>query len=229
MAAGVAMLLLSATPALAHRLDEYLQATTISVGKDRVDAQIRLTPGVDVAPSVIAGIDTNADGVISDAEQRAYAERVLRDLSLAIDGTRVPLRLAAVKFASIADLKEGRGEIQIDFDAAVPRGDASRRLRFENHHQSRIAEYLVNALVPRDPDIHVTAQKRSYEQSSFQLDYAEAGVASGPRTLAWWMGFPGWLAAAVVLGLTQLALLARRRANVASVGATADAGSATAL
>jgi hypothetical protein len=171
------MLLLVATPAHAHRLDEYLQATMISVSKDRVSAQIRLTPGVDVFSRVLAGIDTNADGAISDAEQRAYAERVLRDLSLAMDGTRVPLRLTTWKFASIAELKEGRGDIQIDFDAATPRGGPDRRLTFENHHQRAISEYLVNVLVPLDPDIRVTGQSRSYEQASYRLDFAQAGSA----------------------------------------------------
>ena len=48
LAAAGAILLLAGTPASAHRLDEYLQATTISVEKDRVQAQIRLTPGVAV-------------------------------------------------------------------------------------------------------------------------------------------------------------------------------------
>ncbi len=79
-AAGVILLLVGA-PASAHRLDEYLQATTISVEKDRVQAEIRLTPGLAVFRRVLAYIDTDANGVISGAEQRAYAERVRLDLS----------------------------------------------------------------------------------------------------------------------------------------------------
>ena len=43
---------------------------------------MRLIPGVAVFSFVLASIDTNGDGVISEAEQRAYAERVLRDVSL---------------------------------------------------------------------------------------------------------------------------------------------------
>jgi hypothetical protein len=66
--------------AFAHRLDEYLQATIISIEKDRVQAFMRLIPGVAVSSAVIASIDTNADGVISETEQQIYAERVLRDL-----------------------------------------------------------------------------------------------------------------------------------------------------
>ena len=43
------MLLSAATQALAHRLDEYLQATTFIVDGDHVEAQMRLTPGVQVS------------------------------------------------------------------------------------------------------------------------------------------------------------------------------------
>jgi len=122
LAAAGAILLFVGTPAFAHRLDEYLQATTISVEKDRVQAQIRMTPGVAVFPVVLAHIDTDADGVISEAEQRAYAEGVLGDLSLTIDGDRLQLRLVSSKFANIEEMKEGRGEIQLEFDADVPGG-----------------------------------------------------------------------------------------------------------
>jgi hypothetical protein len=176
LAAACAILLSVGTSASAHRLDEYLQATTISVEKDHVQAQIRLTPGVAVFRKVLAKIDTDQDGVISEAEQRAYAERVLRDLSLTIDGDRLRLRLVSSKFGKIEAMREGRGEIQLEFNADLPRGGPRRRLIFENHHQRRIAAYLVNCLVPRDPDIRVTAQNRNYRQSYYRLDYAQAGV-----------------------------------------------------
>jgi len=191
--AGV-ILFLVGTSASAHRLDEYLQATTISVEKDRVQAQIRLTPGVAVFPVVLAQIDTDADGVISEAEQRTYAGRVLGDLSLKLDGIRLQLRLVSLKFAKIEEMKEGLGEIQLEFDADVSGGGPNRRLIFENQHKSPIAAYLVNCLVPRDPDIRITAQNRNYQQSFYQLDYVQADVRSGPQSSAWWLnswGLPG--------------------------------------
>ena len=179
--------------------------------KDRVQAQIRLTPGVAVFPIVLASIDTDADGVISEAEQRAYAERVLRDLSLTIDGDRLRLRLVSSKFATIEEMKEGRGEIRLEFNADLPRGGPNRRLIFENHHQSRIAAYLVNCLVPRDPDIRITAQNRNYQQSFYQLDYVQAGVRSSPLSFAWWSARrDGWARPALLL-FAPLALLWRRR------------------
>src|ERR1041384_2448101 len=106
LAAAGAILLSAGTPGYGHRLDEYLQATMFSVEKDRVGAQVRLTPGVAVFPAVLAVIDADADGIISDAERRAYAERVLRDLSLTIDGERLRLRLVSIKFAQIGEMKE---------------------------------------------------------------------------------------------------------------------------
>jgi hypothetical protein len=211
LAAAGAILLLVGTHASAHRLDEYLEATTISVEKDRVQAEIRLAPGVSVFPIVLATIDTDADGVISETEQLAYAERVLGDLSLTIDGDRLQLRLVSSKFAKIEEMKEGRGEIQLEFNADVPRGGPNRRLIFENQHQSRIAAYLVNCLIPRDPDIRVTAQNRNYQQSFYQLDYVQADVRSGQLSAYWWSNPWGWLGTAALLLFAGLAFVWRRR------------------
>ncbi len=95
---------------------------------------------------MLAGIDSDADGVISPAEQHAYAERVLRDLSLAIDGQHLTPRLASAEFPALDDMKEGRGEIRIEFTADLPPDGPKRRLTLENHHQSSIAAYQVNCL-----------------------------------------------------------------------------------
>jgi hypothetical protein len=195
------ILLLAATPGFAHRLDEYLQATTISLEKTRIHAQTRLTPGVAVFPTVFANIDADADGLISQNEQRAYAERVLRDLSLSVDGDRLTPRLLSVKFPSTDELKAGLGEIQLEFYADLPPKGSKRRLVFENHHQSQIAAYLVNCLVPSDANIRVVAQDRNYSQSVYQLDYAQAGGAPGPLSLTVWF----WLAAATVAWSLRLA------------------------
>ena len=202
---SVAILFFAAT-AFAHRLDEYLQATTISLEKDRVQAELRLTPGVAMFARIFAAIDTNGDGTLSEPEQRAYAERVLSDLSLRLD--RVPLRprLVSVKFPEIQKMKDGLGEIEIDFDVDLPHAAANRTLVFENHHQSANGAYLVNCLVPADPDIRLIAQRRNYSQSSYELDYAQSGVRTGPLTAWEW----SWLAAAAIVLSARLILLRRR-------------------
>jgi hypothetical protein len=211
IAATVLMLLSADSPAAAHRLDEYLEATIIFVEKDRIQAQIRLAPGVAVLPAVLAGIDTNSDGVVSDTEQTAYAERVLYELSLTVNGDRLKLHLLSTKFPAMGDLKDGTGEIQIEFSADVPPASHSRRLVFENHHESRIAAYLVNSTVPRDSDIRLLAQNRNYQQSFYQLDYEQGGAESRMLSFSgWWVAF-GWLAAAVLLWSARIAFRWRKR------------------
>jgi hypothetical protein len=205
--AALAILLCAETPAMAHRLDEYLQATLISVEKNRVQVQIRLVPGVAVLPVVLGSIDGNididADEAISENEQRGYVERVLRDLSLAVDGDRLPLRLVSMRFPKVAEMKQGLGEIQLAFDTAVPAGGRKRKLIFQNHHQPLIAAYLVNCLVPQDPDIRITAQNRDYLQSFYELDYTQAG--GHPASVVF-----GWLGMLALVLSARLAFLWRR-------------------
>jgi len=185
------------SPAFAHRTDEYLQATTIAVEKNRVAVELRLAPGVAVLRTVLTEIDTNGDGAITDAEQRTYAERVARDLSLSVDGVPVPLRVVSASAAPIADLREGLGEMHLAFAADLPPRDNARTLHFENRHLPRISAYLVNGLVPRDPDLHITAQARDSLQSSIDLTYIAASGSVSFATALEWLLFGGAAAALV--------------------------------
>ncbi|MEO7085954.1 MAG: hypothetical protein ABI442_12655 [Gemmatimonadaceae bacterium] len=184
--AGVAALLWFATPAFAHRLNEYLEAATISLARGRVELRLRLVAGVAAAPKVLALVDANGDGVISDAEQRAYGERVRRDISLGVDGRDAPLSLVSSSFLSESEIREGTDDIVLTFDADMPRGDASGRLTFENQHQKAIASYLVNTLVPDDSAIHIIAQDRARDQSTYRLDFAigNSTLAAGETSAA---------------------------------------------
>ena len=109
-------------PTFAHRLDEYFQATIITLEKNRVDLFMRLVPGVAGAASVLASIDKNGDGAISGLEQRAYAEQVLRDLSITRDGIRLNPQLTSVTFTTVDAIHEGLGEIQFEFKRSTASG-----------------------------------------------------------------------------------------------------------
>jgi hypothetical protein len=209
--AAVAMLVLAVTPAFAHRLDEYLQSALISIEKTRVQVQATLTPGTAVFPAVFAAIDVNADGIISEIEQRAYAARVLNDLSLTIDGQALTPRLISIQFPAVEDMRDGRGDIQMEYDADLPAGGPNRSLVLKNHHQSRIAAYQVNCLVPSDPGVRIVAQRRNYSQSFYQLDYVQAGASSGSLSSAPWSG-AGWLGAFALLLFARFALRRKERA-----------------
>jgi hypothetical protein len=199
-----------AMPASAHRVDEYLQAALISLDQDRdhVEVFLRLTPGIAVSSTVLANVDTDGDGVLSNVEKRAYAERVLADMSLTVDGQRLMPKLVSLDFPQVEEMKEGLGEIQLAFTAALPRGGSHRTLVFENHHQSRIAAYLVNCLTPRDRNIRVVAQNRNEDQSFYQLDYMRSDASSQP--LSGLRGFYGWPVAVVLSVLTAIVLLSRQ-------------------
>jgi len=208
-------MLLAPATACAHRLDEYLQATLISVQKDALHAELELTPGVAVYPAVAAQIDTDGDGAISESEQRAYAERVLDDLRLTIDGRPLRPRLVSMRFLSTAELMEGLGAIRIEFQATLPRGGSRRRIVFENRHQSRIGVYLVNCLVPSDPDIRIEGQRRNYLQTHYELDYTQAGVSPAAVWMGW-MGERAWIGAVALLLVARFAMLWRRRVRAAA-------------
>ena len=99
-----ACVFLCAKGAFAHRIDEYLQATILSLETNRIQASMRLIPGILVSPSVIAAIDSNSDGAFSESEERAYAKRVLGDLSITLDGKNVRPALISSSFPGPAQM-----------------------------------------------------------------------------------------------------------------------------
>ena len=190
--AAFTILLALPLPAPCHRLDEYLQATILSVENDRVEGSMRLVPGVAVASAVIGSIDTNRDGVLSPSEQTAYALRVLNDEMLSVDGHPLKLRLVSVSFPAIEQMKAGTGEIQIEFIAGLLPGGGARKLIFDNSHQSGNAAYLVNCLVPRDKKIQITGQSRNENQSHYEVDYTQTDGSPAQLVLSLTLsGFAG--------------------------------------
>jgi hypothetical protein len=113
-------------------------------------------------------------------------------------------RLLSLRFPTLEEMKEGRGEIRLEFDADLPRGSGSRKITIENHHQSGIAAYQVNCLVPRDPDIRIVAQDRNESQSVYRLEYVQTGAGSSSSGL-------GWLGAVALLLSARLVYYARGR------------------
>src|ERR1700761_18646 len=174
-----------AAPAFAHRLDEYLQAIIVSVEQGHIRASMRLIPGVAVSTAVTAAIDVNGDGVLSEAEQQIYAQKVLRDLALSIDGQALEPRLGSGSCPPPVDIKEGIGEIHIDFAADLPAGGSHRTLVIQNHHEPRMSVYLMNCLVPQDRDIQIIAQNRNQNQSSYRVEYVRSGGGQDAMTSRW--------------------------------------------
>src|SRR5829696_9060245 len=138
--------LLPAKEAAAHPLDEYVQNTYIDLTLDRTTLELNLTPGVLVAPEMVALIDTDGDGEISETEGEAYANDVLRDISLEVDGEPQTLTFVDSSFPTPLDMSAGMGTISLQVAAEAPEGvPGDHALSFRNDHQPVNSKYLVNA------------------------------------------------------------------------------------
>jgi len=156
----------------AHRLDEYLQATRISIELDRVGLEMNLTPGAAVADTVFAGIDQDRNGTISPVEAAAYARLVITSLKLSVDGRACELKVDGSAFPQLADMHNGEGIIRLRASAKIPQSAIGpHRLTFANTHRSDIGAYLINALVPTDGRIRITSQSRDTLQNEFKMEY----------------------------------------------------------
>ena len=162
--------LFRAESAFAHRIDEYLQATILSVEAGHVQASMRLIPGVLVASSIIDAIDGNHDGAFSQEEERAYAELVLHDISFTVDGRGVRPTIVAFSFPQPMQLHDGLGEIHIEYDIPLPPGGPSRKLTLVNQHRLAGSVYLVNVLAPEKVNFTIVSQRRNPQQSTYELD-----------------------------------------------------------
>ncbi|NHN84943.1 hypothetical protein GOB93_09850 [Acetobacter musti] len=168
---AVLALTAAASPAAAHRLNQYLQATTIALTQDGLTLHLRLTPGVNVADQVIRTIDRNGDGVLSPEEQQTYAATVAQGLSLSLNGKALSLQPEAGAFPSEAAMRAGNGTIDLQFVTQTTLSNGSYRLSYTNKVSGPQTVWLVNCLLPQDPAIHIVRQTRTENQSSYQLDF----------------------------------------------------------
>ena len=149
-AAAVVLLLAAGGDVSAHRLDEYLQATRVSIARDQLALEMDLTPGVSIAIECHRPLDTNADGAIAPAEAEAYGRTVLSDLLMTLDDDRVGMTLLRIEFPTVDEMRDGMGTIRLRAAGSVEAGSGRHRLQFFNNHRPETSVYMVNALVPED-------------------------------------------------------------------------------
>jgi hypothetical protein len=164
---------LFAQGASAHRLDEYLQATRITIEVHRIQIALDLTPGAAVADGIFNSMDLNHDGTLSTTEREAYAQSVMNAVLLTVDARPQIPKVEDAYFPTIQEMRNGEGVIRLRGTAVVSEIlQGKHHLAFSNSHRADIGVYLVNALVPQDERIHITAQSRDVLQQRFSLDYS---------------------------------------------------------
>jgi hypothetical protein len=123
--------------------DEYLHGNNSLRGGES-------SPGVDAADTPDAGLfDSNGDGVFSEGEERASAQRVLGDLSITIGGQNVRPQLISWSFPQPPQMRSGLGEIHIGYTVDLPYGRTNRTLILTNHHLNYTSVYLMNVVSRR--------------------------------------------------------------------------------
>jgi hypothetical protein len=192
---GVVACLAAAAGPRAHELDEYLQATLVSIERDRVQFEINLTPGVAVASQVAAAIDTNRDGGISPAEAESYARRVLYGVSVEVDERPKPVVLVSHTFPTLEEMAQGLGTIRLKGASTVSSSRGSHTVLIRNTHQPSISVYQANALVPGDKAISIQAQRRDPQQRELRIDYQVKGSDRGKAVSGAIAFFVIWIAA----------------------------------
>jgi hypothetical protein len=181
----IPLALLCAAVASAHRVDEYLQATRLSIDIERVDLEIDLTTGMQLSSTILNWIDTNRDGEISTQEGDAYAQQVLRAVVLSVDGKPAPITFVDSRFPQLRDMRLGIGTIRLRATAKVPAARAGHhQISFLNTHHPESSVYLVNALVPATPRIQIGDQRRDGRQRGITLDYMVTAEPPSARAFA---------------------------------------------
>ena len=182
LGAAVLVLLAMCGEVSGHQLDEYLQATRVSIARDRVTLDIDLTPGVTIAPAIVETLDANADNIIVPSEAGAYGRAVLSDIVVTFDGRPVVMALTQIEVPTIDEMRHGMGTIRLRAVGGVEARAGRHRLDVVNGHRRDTSVYLVNALVPDDGGVDIVSQSRDAHQREFHL---EAAVRPRWATLLW--------------------------------------------
>jgi len=173
IAAFVTSFAMAAGAAAAHPVDELIQGAYLTLAPGEVKLQLDLTPGAEVVPSVSSSLDPDADGAVSEAEARAYAEQVLADSTLILDREPAAWSLVAVTVPDLAVLAEGGGVIRIEATALRPDQDGLHVLAYENYHEPVKSLWMANVFLrPGEGWTYaVTDQERSDEGRSLTVTF----------------------------------------------------------
>jgi hypothetical protein len=126
--------LIAPAAALAHPLDEVVQGSYLTLAPGQVTLQLDISPGAQVADSVLRRLDADNDGKISGGEARAFGRFVLDQTSLTLDDRPVAWRLERVEAPPLENIRLGADAIKIH--AVAPRSDRAgvHTLTFENRY-----------------------------------------------------------------------------------------------
>lgn len=196
---------LAALSAHAHRTSGLLQASLVDVQATRIEIEVTLLPGMDLASKVFALLDTDGDGRISESERSAWAREFLSRQSVTLDGRTLPITLQSVRTVPLLEMNQGHGEIVVQFEADPgPNVRGAHVLLCANRYEPVPCTYQSNGLVPKDQEVRINGHRRDELQRELTLDVAfgtnpaKAAPTASPSV----PGSPGWFSVVVLCGVT---------------------------
>jgi len=175
-AMGLAVMVLALSPrwAQAHPLDEVVQGAYLTLAPGAVRLELDLSPGANVAGALLQALDANADRVITDTEAQRYAQRVLGQSSLTLDGVAVAWTLEDISVPPYRGLEAGGGTITIRAVAERADGPGSHVLSYRNDYQPVASLRAANVFLQPGTGwlYRITAQQRSDDGVQLTVTYA---------------------------------------------------------
>ena len=172
-----ALLAVLSGSALAHPVDEVVQGAYLFLAPGEVRLQLELAPGAQVAGQVVGALDPNADGEVTDGEARAFAEGVLEQSTLTLDGTVAAWSLKSIDVPDLEMIRTGNTVLTIAATAIRPE-EAVRRheLTYENRYEPTETLWMANIFVQPASDWRyvVTSQERSWDGSRLTVTFEVA-------------------------------------------------------
>jgi hypothetical protein len=124
-----------------------------------------------VAGGIAREVDVNRDGRISEAEARAYGERVLKASSLTVDGAAVTLRLQNVKTPSYANLAQG-DIVHVYATASTRMRPGPAALRYANRYAPTKSQCQANVFLSTGGGWTFAVDRQGHSPDGRQLDVA---------------------------------------------------------
>jgi hypothetical protein len=138
------LLLLAPCWAAAHPVDEVVQGAYLTLAPGEVRLELDLTPGTEVSGAVLRSLDANTDRRVSDAEARAYAEQVLKQSSLTLDGVSLSWRLERVSVPPYQSLSREGDTLKIYAIAMRAEQAGVHTLSYVNRYQPAKSQCIAN-------------------------------------------------------------------------------------
>lgn len=166
-------LVLLPTWVIAHPVDEVVQAAYLWLAPGAVRLELDLTPGTLVVDTVLQSLDTNADQHITDAEARAYAERVLKQSTITLDGMATAWRLEKVNVPPYQSLKLEGNMLKIYAVAGRADRAGAHTLSYGNRYQLTQSQCIANVFLHSGSGwrYQVTLQQHSNDGRQLTMQY----------------------------------------------------------